>query len=1021
MADAPIQIDVQVLTQKATTALTGFVGAVQGGAKKIEGAFASASTSFGLFSNLFVGGSIIKAIGTLDEMVSRVNTSITEAANSMRNLGGALNVAEIKDFVNNLGQGAAAGVASLTELYDGVQQLGLHVRDTAELERAMTDAVQLAAAKHISFSDAISLVGRVLSGHITMLTRAGVVTADEAKNIHTVEQAMELLEQKTKGATDALDAHTVGWGKVGNAWQQTALDFGTALGPALTDLINLLDWLAQEIDKLGQAWNVGWTFLLIIVQNTVSAIRDILKNELAPAALSIGELVAGALTGNINMVKDGIAGLKAVWADAKNTFDFYAAATKNSLEFAALNAGFGPPSKTGAGSAQADGSATFEGDVTGGARKGRTKKAPIPEFASATFEITAAALADPTVAIAKAYAEGAGINKQLEAIRVQRGVGAAQGTLTPEKDAALKAQEAQLQEQLAKLNLIVAESREQIAKYDFQTAQATGNKQNELDAERKVELAHRAVYTAENALTVATGNVVIAQAAVANEWRKLYPTIARFHDTLALLSDKANDLGTFWEQVAQRSIAVREAMTILGNIFTLVARLLDAVLVPIIRVVNFVLTDLANIVIDVWNVFAALLNALGIHVDYLKHINSLLGDLGLNVRPLIDIIHDLPTLKEYGAGKWGPLQPDQYGSGSLLGGLISSQQQQSTFLQKIIGVLGLIFALDWLTHSKFYADMSTWFTALIAKGQTWWKDLSAKSQDAIAGAAHITAGVALVENHTGGALGFLEKIFGVMQIVQGILLIIQALTAAKAVPFLGGFLCPAVDQMMETKERGFIRAGDLEPGMHLRAPNNAGWNRINAVKIFPTTIVRSNNAEESVDVNWNHAFRDKNGAWVLARALEAGDELLRDCGGTVKIISTDVIGPGYYAAIDCDNHEYVIGTTIGHNDSNQAALALANAATRAFSVTVGTLGEHASSIANAPGGVASAASRVIGGSGSSGGGGIGVLDQSTQVSQDVHIGQVNEAANLEEVMAALSVESVFLGKGRAYQQGYQGI
>jgi hypothetical protein len=175
---APVQLDVKVVIAQAITALNTLVGKVQGTAKEIDTAFSSMNAAVTGFKSVLAGGGILAGLKSIDDMVSRVHTSVNEAANSMKNMGGSLNVDEIKDFINNLGQGSAAGVASITDLYNAVQTLGAHVTDTAQLERAMNDAVQLSAARHIDFATAVSMVGRVLSGHLTMLVRAGIITAD---------------------------------------------------------------------------------------------------------------------------------------------------------------------------------------------------------------------------------------------------------------------------------------------------------------------------------------------------------------------------------------------------------------------------------------------------------------------------------------------------------------------------------------------------------------------------------------------------------------------------------------------------------------------------------------------------------------------------------------------------------------------------------------------------------------------------------------------------------------------------
>lgn len=949
MADNVITIELEALIGEFQAAFKSAGTTV----KEFTGVVDTLNASFLAIGAIFAGGSILSGIKALDTEVSKIKTSFAEAANSMKNMGGKLDTGRLKDFISSLSQGAAAGVASFDELSGSVQILGQHVENTAQLQRAMSDAVELAARTGSSYNEAVKQVSKGLSGYVTILTRAGIITADEKKNLHTVADAMNLLEKKTANATSAVDDNTKAWGRLQSAWQQASNTLGNDLAPAVGDLVQQMQDSIPNIEA----------FIVVFVQ-----IAEHISTGVRVLADFAGEIEHwGSVLVNFGQVIQDIASrnfagaakhLIAMREEAKATADAYNDINKAGLKiystFESLFQGdfhIGKVRPPGNGGEPPD----FPGDLTG-KQPGGTHPAPdtswltellANQLPKSAFDAMGRIFTDATKTLANSFVP---LDVVLDSTK--KGMN-------------------QFNEGLVKLNQAVIEN-------------ATAFYRHAREAEDGLKrLALSAPGVRED-----------------KDTHKLYFSLA----------DVLND-------VLQKSKGVADLFRMLGNIVGLVANVLDAVLVPIIHVLDSVLTALANIVIDVWNVFATLLNALGLHVDYLKHINSLLGDLGASVRPLIDIVHDLPSLKEYQAGKWGPLQPDQFG-GSQGGGLLSKVDQQSTFFQKIIGVLGAIFAIDWLTHSKFFADVSGFFSRLFANAQGWWKDLSTKSQQAIKGAGQIALGIALVNTHATGIIGTLERIFGVLQIVQGILAIIQALTAVKGI--MGPLPCPAVDQIMETKEHGFILAGDLKPGMHLRAgacEHGCEWHELYSVKILPTTIVQSTNEVEPIRVNWEHAFKDKDGVWVLARELNPGDELLRYGGGLIKITATDVLGAGDYASLDCQHHDYVIGHTIGHNDSGVAAAALSNAVARAFSVMVNAVADHVAGIANVPGNIAGIARSA----GIGGGGGSTSSTDDHSMQQIVHIGQVNEAANLEQVISALSKESVFFGKGRAYQQGYQGI
>lgn len=1097
---------------------------------------------------------VVFGLKALDDAASRVRTSLDEAANSVKNLGGSLDKAQVQAFVMDLATGAAAGVASTTDLFNSVQTLGLHVKNTTQLERAMQDAVQLAAATHESYGEAVNQVARGLAGYITILVRAGLITKDEALNIHSVEQAMEVLAEKTKNATDAIDPNEKAWGRLQNTLENIKIELGQGFAPAMLKAVNgTNDWLsalnnlvpdlqagtvamvnffrqvgdgARQLTDVGgimahfsggvaHLWGVGadiatHNFKGAIDQANAAldqfhALKDAWVDEnKSTKYLSFADIFGkvdtskvpvtkhtgdGGFTGDVGMksgpdqaAKDAVSNAKAqinAMVDAaveevdaaKARFDLAKANTETfkaqlphgkietqaqALEYARLtNAEIAREQDVRAAivrQMQAE---------TAAARDYKEIAASIPSSLKSHVEIQNQLLAEArkhitavltlqaeysnlrgvvaglvkdlqipaqelgALAVSELQKQGrgkaTGVQSQLEDVRFKEETVKQSGRgETPQQSAGFGVQRAMLEQQLASLALSVAHG---VLAIDQATKGISPDKIiSDQDAVSQSELG---VKKASDDLAISLENQDRAGTQFGKNMLDMIPAVAQYKSAIQA---GATPLQAIFSLLAQKSIAVHLAIQMLENILTVVARVLDAVLVPVLMVLNRILTTIVNIFIDLWNAIARLLQVLGVHVDTIKNITSLFGDLGQQVRPLIDIVHDLPTLKEMGKGQWGPLQPDQFGnSGGLMGGLLNNSQLQLNGIQRIIGLLGAVLAIDWLTHSKWWSSISSIFSNLWNKAQTWWGDLSQKSQKTIEGGAMILGGIGLLNTHTTGVMGTLEKIYGIFMIVQGILQLIAVLTATKAVPGVGWLLCPAVDQIMETKENGFIRAGDLKPGMHLPAPkdgltpslvdeNGRGWNILHGVRILPTTIVRSTNEVESLDVNWNHAFKDKNDEWTLARELNPGDELLRDGGGVVKIVSTDIMGPGEFAALDCHNHEYVIGTTIGHNDSGAAAMQLGSTATK-------LLGDHIGAIANSPRNLASSANRVLsvaggrsGGSGASGAG--GPVDNSTSVNQSVSIGTVQGMADLEALLEGLSFDAAAFSRGRQYQQGY---
>ncbi len=126
--------------------------------------------------------------------------------------------------------------------------------------------------------------------------------------------------------------------------------------------------------------------------------------------------------------------------------------------------------------------------------------------------------------------------------------------------------------------------------------------------------------------------------------------------------------------------------------------------------------------------------------------------------------------------------------------------------------------------------------------------------------------------------------------------------------------CPAEYQLIETQERGFIRADELELGMHL--PHGSEWVRINGLARLPAPIWRftirdPDGLEESFDVNDTHASLSESGEWVLVREMAPGTIL----HGGAMVITSHYLAQGNYIAIEVEGHVYSLGKSVAHNIS----------------------------------------------------------------------------------------------------------
>ena len=134
--------------------------------------------------------------------------------------------------------------------------------------------------------------------------------------------------------------------------------------------------------------------------------------------------------------------------------------------------------------------------------------------------------------------------------------------------------------------------------------------------------------------------------------------------------------------------------------------------------------------------------------------------------------------------------------------------------------------------------------------------------------------------------------------------------SGSGTPGSGG--CPADYQMVETQERGLIRADELEVGIHL--PHGTEWVRINGLERRPAPLWRytvrdQDGDEESFDVNDSHASMSESGEWILVRDMVPGTIL----HGDVIVLDSHYIGKGHYIAMEVEGHVYSLGKSLAHN------------------------------------------------------------------------------------------------------------
>lgn len=126
--------------------------------------------------------------------------------------------------------------------------------------------------------------------------------------------------------------------------------------------------------------------------------------------------------------------------------------------------------------------------------------------------------------------------------------------------------------------------------------------------------------------------------------------------------------------------------------------------------------------------------------------------------------------------------------------------------------------------------------------------------------------------------------------------------------------CPAVWQLMETKELGVIEARHIKVGMHLRDSVPGVWNRVNVAYIDVAPIYRVDIGGQVFDVDHSHKWYLGNDQWVKVTDIKAGDFVKTTEGTNVMVNSVHYLRDDQYMHMNVDNQRYVMGTNIiGHN------------------------------------------------------------------------------------------------------------
>ena len=199
----------------------------------------------------FIGIEIVNGLRKVAEMANSASESLDLAARNAKNFGTSLDTHAMERWILQFAASAKGGGYAIGDMNAAVQKFTSVGLDAAQTQRAIADATNLAAARNMSLATATQVVEYAMTGHIEMLTRYGIVSREAAKHIHTVAEAMALLEQHTSGAAASRAALLAGsFGLLSNALWKLGDSFGRYLIPYFAAAANGIANLADAFDAM---------------------------------------------------------------------------------------------------------------------------------------------------------------------------------------------------------------------------------------------------------------------------------------------------------------------------------------------------------------------------------------------------------------------------------------------------------------------------------------------------------------------------------------------------------------------------------------------------------------------------------------------------------------------------------------------------------------------------------------------------------------------------------------------------
>jgi hypothetical protein len=253
-----ISINIRAITGELTSGLNKAKAETASWASSTNTSIAAVEASTERISRLwrslfeaFIGVAAVDVLKKLALGADEASTQLSTAARVAKNFGHSLDPKQMEGWLDKFAMSAEGGGYAINDMRSAVQKFAAVGLDGAQIQRALAETANLAAARQLDFGEAADIVARGLTGHIELWTRMGIITREAAKNIHTTEEAFKALDKAIAGAAAERANKLVGdFGRLGTAASLFADKLGGSLAPFFTAVATALTKLVQLLDEV---------------------------------------------------------------------------------------------------------------------------------------------------------------------------------------------------------------------------------------------------------------------------------------------------------------------------------------------------------------------------------------------------------------------------------------------------------------------------------------------------------------------------------------------------------------------------------------------------------------------------------------------------------------------------------------------------------------------------------------------------------------------------------------------------